>query len=97
MILTICPNPSIDLTVEVDSLNVGMLNRIRNKVETYSGKALNVAKGIARLASTANIPRKFLRITASASTIIKYPKINNFTKKYKMENIKWLFLIKTAA
>ena len=49
MILTICPNPSIDLTVEVDSLNVGMLNRIRNKVETYSGKALNVAKGIARL------------------------------------------------
>ena len=49
MILTICPNPSIDLTVEVDSLNVGMLNRIRNKVETYSGKALNVAKGVARL------------------------------------------------
>lgn len=49
MILTICPNPSIDFTVEVDSLNVGMLNRIRNKVETYSGKALNVAKGIARL------------------------------------------------
>ena len=26
-----------------------MLNRVRNKVETYSGKALNVAKGIARL------------------------------------------------
>jgi len=49
MILTICPNPSIDLTVEVDSLGVGMLNRIRSKVETYSGKALNVAKGIARL------------------------------------------------
>lgn len=53
MVLTICPNPSIDLTVEVDSLNVGMLNRIRSKVETYSGKALNVAKGIARLGGRA--------------------------------------------
>lgn len=49
MILTICPNPSIDCTIELDSLNVGMLNRVRNKVETYSGKALNVAKGVARL------------------------------------------------
>ncbi len=49
MILTICPNPSIDCTIELDSLNVGMLNRVRSKVETYSGKALNVAKGIARL------------------------------------------------
>ena len=36
MILTICPNPSIDCTIELDNLNVGMLNRIRNKVETYS-------------------------------------------------------------
>ncbi|MBR5388497.1 MAG: hexose kinase [Clostridia bacterium] len=49
MILSICPNPSIDCTIELDSLNVGMLNRIRNKVETYSGKALNVAIGVARL------------------------------------------------
>ena len=49
MILTICPNPSIDCTIELDSLNVGMLNRIDSKVETYSGKALNVAMGIARL------------------------------------------------
>lgn len=49
MILTICPNPSIDCTIELDSLNVGKLNRIRSKVETYSGKALNVAKGISRL------------------------------------------------
>lgn len=49
MILTICPNPSIDCTIELDNLNVGMLNRVRSKVETYSGKALNVAKGIARL------------------------------------------------
>ena len=49
MILTVCPNPSIDCTIELDSLNVGMLNRIDNKVETYSGKALNVAIGVARL------------------------------------------------
>ena len=49
MILTVCPNPSIDRTIEVDSLNVGALNRIDNKVETFSGKALNVAIGVARL------------------------------------------------
>lgn len=49
MILTVCPNPSIDCTIELNSLNVGMLNRIDNKVETYSGKALNVAIGVARL------------------------------------------------
>lgn len=49
MILTVCPNPSIDCTIELDNLSVGMLNRVRNKVETYSGKALNVAVGVARL------------------------------------------------
>ena len=49
MILSICPNPSIDCTIEMDNLNVGRLNRIDNKVETYSGKALNVAIGVARL------------------------------------------------
>ncbi len=49
MILTICPNPSMDCTIELDALNVGKLNRISNKVETYSGKALNVAMGVARL------------------------------------------------
>lgn len=49
MILSICPNPSIDCTLELDSLNVGMLNRVQSKIETYSGKALNVAKGVSRL------------------------------------------------
>ena len=39
----------MDCTIELDNLNVGMLNRISNKVETYSGKALNVAMGVARL------------------------------------------------
>ncbi len=49
MILTVCPNPSIDCTIELDNFRVGMLNRLQNKVETYSGKALNVAMGVARL------------------------------------------------
>ncbi|MBE5756222.1 MAG: 1-phosphofructokinase family hexose kinase [Clostridiales bacterium] len=49
MILTICPNPSMDCTIELDSLNVGMLNRIQNKTITYSGKAQNVAVAVARL------------------------------------------------
>ena len=49
MILSICPNPSIDCTIELDSLNVGRLNRIDSKMESYSGKALNVAIGVARL------------------------------------------------
>ena len=53
MILTICPNPSIDCTIELDSLNVGQLNRIDSKVETYSGKALNVAVGVSRLGQKA--------------------------------------------
>ena len=49
MILSVCPNPSRDCTLELDSLYVGRLKRIRNKVETYSGKALNVAIGVSRL------------------------------------------------
>ena len=35
--------------MELEQLNVGQLNRVDNKVETYSGKALNVAVGVARL------------------------------------------------
>ncbi|MBO5851150.1 MAG: 1-phosphofructokinase family hexose kinase [Clostridia bacterium] len=49
MILNICPNPSIDCTVELEQLNIGRLNRIANKTVTYSGKALNSAIGISRL------------------------------------------------
>ena len=53
MILTICPNPSIDCTVELPSLDIGKVNRIDNKVLTYSGKALNVAIGVSRLGGDA--------------------------------------------
>ena len=49
MILSVCPNPSRDCTLELDSLNVGRLNRIRNKVETDSGKARNFEIGVSRL------------------------------------------------
>lgn len=53
MILTVCPNPSIDCTVELSALEIGRMNRIENKILTYSGKALNVAIGIARLGGEA--------------------------------------------
>lgn len=49
MILTVCMSPCTDITIELDSLNVGMTNVIKNKNVTYAGKALNVAVGIARL------------------------------------------------
>ena len=49
MILTVCPNPSIDCTMELHALNVGRVNRIDNKIITYSGKAINVAIGVRRL------------------------------------------------
>ena len=51
MILSVCANPSIDLTVELEQLNIGQLNRVNNKVVTYSGKALNSAIGVRRLGS----------------------------------------------
>lgn len=49
MILSVCPNPSIDCTMELEQLNVGQLNRVSNKIVTYSGKALNSAIGVRRL------------------------------------------------
>ena len=51
MILSVCPNPSIDCTMELESLNVGKTNRINNKILNYSGKALNVAIGVSRLSA----------------------------------------------
>lgn len=49
MILTVCPNPCIDCTIEVENLDVGRLSRIDNKIENCAGKACNTAIGIARL------------------------------------------------
>lgn len=49
MILTVCLSPCIDVTIEVDSINVGKLNFVKSKFLTYTGKALNVAIGVSRL------------------------------------------------
>ena len=49
MILTVCLSPCIDVNIEVDSLNVGMSHKIINKRVYYTGKAINVAIGLARL------------------------------------------------
>lgn len=49
MILTVCMSPCTDITIELDSLNVGMTNVLKSKTVTYAGKALNVAIGVARL------------------------------------------------
>lgn len=52
MILTVCLSPCIDVNIEVDSLNVGKSQKIINKRIFFTGKALNVAIGIARLHSS---------------------------------------------
>ena len=49
MILSICPNPSLDYTIELDFLNVGRMNRILSKRENFAGKAINVAISVKRL------------------------------------------------
>ena len=53
MILTVCMSPSVDVTIELDSLNVGRLNVVKNKTLSFTGKALNVAIGVARLGADA--------------------------------------------
>ena len=49
MILTVCLSPCTDVTIELDSLDVGKTNVVKNKTMTFGGKALNVAIGLARL------------------------------------------------
>ena len=49
MILTVCMSPSMDVTIELDSLNVGKTNAVKSKAISLGGKALNVAIGVARL------------------------------------------------
>ncbi len=49
MILTVCLSPCIDVNIEVDSLSVGKLHKIINKSVFFTGKAINVAIGGARL------------------------------------------------
>ncbi len=49
MILSICLSPCIDVNIEVDALSVGKNNKILNKRIYYTGKAINVARGLKRL------------------------------------------------
>lgn len=49
MILTVCLSPCTDITVELDSLSVGKTNIVKSKTVSFTGKALNVAIGVARL------------------------------------------------
>ncbi len=49
MILSICLSPCIDVNMEVDSLSIGRTNKIINKRIFYTGKAINVARGLKRL------------------------------------------------
>ena len=53
MILTVCMSPSVDVTIELDSLNVGKVNVVKSKTLSFTGKALNVAIGVARLGGEA--------------------------------------------
>ncbi len=53
MILTVCMSPSMDVTIELDSLNVGKTNVVKSKAISFGGKALNVAIGVARLGGKA--------------------------------------------
>ena len=46
MILTVCMSPSVDVTIELDQLNVGKVNIVKSKTLSFTGKALNVAIGV---------------------------------------------------
>lgn len=49
MILTVCLSPCTDVTIELDSLRIGKTNIVKSKTMSFTGKALNVAIGVARL------------------------------------------------
>ncbi|MBQ8202341.1 MAG: 1-phosphofructokinase family hexose kinase [Clostridia bacterium] len=55
MITTICMNPSFDKTVEVDSLSLGHVNRIRTSRTDVGGKGINVAVVARRLGIDARV------------------------------------------
>ena len=49
MILTVCMSPCTDVTIELDSFNVGKTNVVKSKTLSLGGKAINVAIGVKRL------------------------------------------------
>lgn len=52
MIITVTMNPAIDKTAEVETLNLGGLNRLKNVVMDAGGKGINVSKTIQALGGT---------------------------------------------
>lgn len=53
MILTVCMSPCLDVTIELDALNVGQTNVVKNREVSFGGKGLNVAIGVSRLGGEA--------------------------------------------
>ena len=53
MVLTVCMSPCIDITIELDAINVGKINVVKSKTLSFGGKALNVAIGVSRLGGEA--------------------------------------------
>ena len=49
MVLTVCMSPSTDVTIELDTFNIGKTNFVKSKTFSFGGKALNVAIGVKRL------------------------------------------------
>ena len=49
MVLTVCMSPSLDVTIELDALNVGKTNVVKSKTLSLGGKALTGAVGVSRL------------------------------------------------
>lgn len=49
MILTVCMSPCTDVTIELDSLNIGKASTVKSRSISFTGKALNVAIGVTRL------------------------------------------------
>ncbi|XP_077451090.1 1-phosphofructokinase-like [Stigmatopora argus] len=48
MIVTVTPNPSVDRTVSIDSLNHGAVHRASDVIIEAGGKGVNVARALAR-------------------------------------------------
>ena len=53
MILCVSLSPCLEINVEVDSLAVGRMHKVINRRTFFTGKAMNVATGLARLGADA--------------------------------------------
>lgn len=48
MIITVTPNPAIDITLEVENLELGEVNRTSDKHRDPAGKGINVARALSK-------------------------------------------------